>query len=132
MEMRCCGGGWGWVLLLQLKLMPLKSHPSTATPVQRWDKDGDEDRDVWAQWHTASWASRSVPWPGAAPWHRCHHRGTSRGHQKAGAQGGHSWAQLRAAAPLREGLSTVMFYSPHTPLLKCKKRKKISTGCCSL
>lgn len=30
------------------------------------------------------------------------------------------------ALPLlrHEGLSTVMFYSPHTPLLKCKKRKK--------
>lgn len=50
MEMRCCGGGWGWVLLLQLKLMPLKSHPSAAVPVQHWDKDGDEGRDVWAQW----------------------------------------------------------------------------------
>lgn len=50
MEMRCCGGGWGWVLLLQLKLMPLKSHPSAAVPVQHWDKDGDEGRDVWVQW----------------------------------------------------------------------------------
>lgn len=34
---------------------------------------------------------------------------------------------------LHKGLRAVMFYSPHTPLLKCKKRKKkISTGCCSL
>lgn len=49
MEMRCCGGGWGWVLLLQLKLMPLKSQPSTATPGQHWDKDSSEDRDVWAR-----------------------------------------------------------------------------------
>lgn len=37
---------------------------------------------------------------------------------------GWPWAQPRAAAPLHEGLSTVMFYSPHTPQLKCKKRKK--------
>lgn len=45
MEMRCCGGVWYWVLLL-LKLMPLKSHPSADSPVRRWDKDGDEDREA--------------------------------------------------------------------------------------
>lgn len=34
MEMRCCGSVWYWVLLLLLKLMPLKSHPSAASPVR--------------------------------------------------------------------------------------------------
>lgn len=34
MEIRCCGGVWYWVLLPPLlKLMPLKSHPSAASPV---------------------------------------------------------------------------------------------------
>lgn len=44
--------------------------------------------------------------------------------KELGHREGWPWAQPHTAAPLREGLSIVMFYSPHTPLLKCKKRKK--------
>lgn len=46
---RCCGGVRYWVLLLLLKLMPLKSQPSAASPAQRWGEDGDEDGDARAQ-----------------------------------------------------------------------------------
>lgn len=97
MEMRCCGGVRYWVLpLLLLKLRPLKSHPSAAFQCGHWDETET--------------------------------RGQSRSRGRAGQRGlRHRRAGSGTAArPRHEGLSTVRFYSPHTPLLKCKKRKNLN------
>lgn len=122
MEMRCCGGVWYWVLLRLLKLMPLKSQPSAASLLQRWDKGSNEDRDARAQLaQRLGRGHRRVPGSchTAAAWHREQLRHEER------------WPSAQPP-----GLSTVMFYSPHTPLPKCKKKGgeggETSTGCCSL
>lgn len=97
MEMRCCGGVRYWVLLLLLlKLRPLKSHPSAASPVRALGRVGDAQ------------AERGGG--------RAGQRGLR--HRRAGSG--------TATLPRHEGLSTVRFYSPHTPLLKCKKRKNLN------
>lgn len=90
MARRCCGSVRYWVLLL-LKLMPLKSQPSTASPARRWGEDGDEDRDARAQRaQRPGRASRRVPWapagccspapqcPRRGAWHRASSRGVGR------------------------------------------------------
>lgn len=126
MEMRCCGGGWGWVLLLLLKLMPLKSQPAQPPRAARGqgqprgqERVGTVAHGQLGQQERA--LARCAPCIAAVTME-------SSGSPRTGHKGGWPRPQPHAAAPLPEGLSTVMFYSPHTPLLKCKKRKKSQQG----
>lgn len=104
--MCCCGSVWHWAPLLLLKLMPLKSHPGAAARVRCWDGDGD----VRLRWLQGLRGGSTAPHPA-----QCQPRSIAHSHHQ---QLGHS----RAA--LYEGLSMVTFHSPHTPLLKCKNKKK--------